>query len=73
MSSTSRTREAVLRARAICEDGLKVSLHLVPGTKEDTASCRDFLEDLRRRAWEISRARCDSRLIIWDRVSEPAR
>jgi transposase-like protein len=30
-------------------DGNKVLLHLAPGTKEDTASCREFFQDLRRR------------------------
>ena len=31
------------------EDGRKVLLHLAPGTKEDTASCTAFFEDLKRR------------------------
>ena len=30
-------------------DGQKVLLHLAPGTKEDTASCTAFFEDLKRR------------------------
>lgn len=39
-------REAVLAAWGIAETGHKVLLGLAPGTKEDTASCRDFLRDL---------------------------
>jgi len=42
-------REAVLCAWGITEDGRKVLLHLAPGTKEDTASCTAFFEDLKRR------------------------
>jgi putative transposase len=42
-------REAVLCAWGITEDGQKVLLHLAPGTKEDTASCTAFFEDLKRR------------------------
>src|SRR5262249_27123404 len=42
-------REAVLCAWGITEDGRKVLLHLAPGTKEDTASCTTFFEDLKRR------------------------
>lgn len=42
-------REAVLAAWAILADGKKVLLHLAPGTKEDTASCKEFFQDLRRR------------------------
>src|SRR5213595_3259294 len=42
-------REAVLAAWGILTDGNKVLLHLAPGTKEDTASCREFFQDLRRR------------------------
>lgn len=44
-------REAVLAAWAwgIVETGHKVLLGLAPGTKEDTASCRDFLHDLKAR------------------------
>jgi putative transposase len=42
-------REAVLAAWGIAADGGKVLLHLAPGTKEDTASCRAFFQDLRRR------------------------
>jgi putative transposase len=42
-------REAVLGAWGITEDGRKVLLHLAAGTKEDTASCTAFFEDLKRR------------------------
>src|SRR5205823_12339709 len=42
-------REAVLAAWGILGDGKKVLLHLAPGTKEDTASCKEFFQDLRRR------------------------
>jgi putative transposase len=42
-------REAVLAAWGITETGHKVLLGLAPGTKEDTASCRDFLRDLKSR------------------------
>jgi putative transposase len=42
-------REAVLAAWGITADGTKVLLHLAPGTKEDTASCREFFHDMRRR------------------------
>jgi transposase-like protein len=42
-------REAVLAAWGILCDGKKVLLHLAPGTKEDTASCREFFQDMRRR------------------------
>jgi putative transposase len=42
-------REAVLCAWGITADGRKVLLHLAPGTKEDTASCREFFHDLKRR------------------------
>ena len=44
-----RPREAVLAAWAILADGKKALLHLAPGTKEDTASCKEFFQDLRRR------------------------
>src|SRR5437667_6602840 len=36
-------------ADSITEDGRKVLLNLAPGTKEDTASCTAFFEDLKRR------------------------
>jgi len=42
-------REAVLAAWGISEGGEKVLLGLCPGTKEDTASARDFLRDLKAR------------------------
>ena len=42
-------REAVLAAWGITEQGAKVLLGLQPGTKEDTASCRDFLRDRKAR------------------------
>jgi putative transposase len=45
----SQPREAVLAAWGILVDGKKALLHLAPGTKEDTASCREFFHDLRRR------------------------
>lgn len=44
-------REAVLCAWGITDDGRKVLLHLAPGTKEDTASCTAFFEDLKRRGF----------------------
>ena len=46
-------REAVLAAWGILADGQKALLHLAPGTKEDTASCREFFHDLRRRGLPI--------------------
>jgi putative transposase len=45
----SQPREAVLAAWGILADGKKALLHLAPGTKEDTASCREFFHDMRRR------------------------
>jgi transposase-like protein len=42
-------REAVLAAWGSLADGKKTLLHLAPGTKEDTPSCREFFQDLRRR------------------------
>jgi len=45
----SQPREAVLCAWAILEDGKKLLLHLAPGTKEDTVSCREFFRDLKAR------------------------
>ncbi len=38
-------REAVLGACSICADGQKVLLHLAPGTKEDTESCKAFFQE----------------------------
>ena len=45
----SERREAVLCAWGICADGRKVLVHLAPGTKEDTESCKAFFQDLKRR------------------------
>lgn len=42
-------REAVLCAWGILEDGKKALIHLAPGTKEDTASCRALFHDLKNR------------------------
>jgi putative transposase len=42
-------REAVLAAWGIVEGGHKVLLGLASGTKEDLASCRDFLRNLKAR------------------------
>src|SRR5438045_8691704 len=42
-------REAGLGAWGGLADGKKARLHLAPGTKEDTASCREFFRDMRRR------------------------
>ena len=42
-------RAAVLAAWAVLADGKKALLHLAPGTKEDTASCKEFFQDMRRR------------------------
>lgn len=53
-------REAVLCAWGIDEEGHKVLIHLSPGTKEDTASCREFFEDMKRRGLD------DSLLVITD-------
>lgn len=39
----------MLAAWGILADGKKALLHLAPGTKEDTASCKEFFQDLRRR------------------------
>jgi putative transposase len=53
-------REAVLAAWGILGDGSKVLLHLAPGTKEDTASCREFFHDMGRRGL------CDPLLVVSD-------
>ena len=42
-------REAVLAAWGALADGKRTLLHLAPGTKEDTASCKEFFQDMRRR------------------------
>ena len=41
-----------LCAWGITDEGEKVLLHLSPGTKEDTASCTAFFQDLKRRGLE---------------------
>ena len=43
------TGEAVLAAWGVLADGHKILLHLVPMSNEDTASCREFFQDMRRR------------------------
>ena len=55
-------REAVLAACGILADGKKALLHLAPGSKEDTASCREFFQDLRRRGLP------DPLLVVSDRA-----
>lgn len=42
-------REAVLAGWGILSNGNKVLLGLLPGTKEDTVSCKEFLRDLKSR------------------------
>jgi len=42
-------REAVMAAWGITSCGAKVLLGLLPGTKEDTVSCKEFLRDLKSR------------------------
>ncbi len=42
-------REAVLAGWGITSSGAKVLLGLLPGTKEDTVSCKEFLRDLKSR------------------------
>jgi transposase-like protein len=42
-------RAAVLAAWGILADGKKALLHLAPGSKEDTVSCKEFFQDMRRR------------------------
>jgi hypothetical protein len=34
-------------------EGKKVLLHLAPGTKEDTASCREFYQDMHQRGLKV--------------------
>lgn len=53
-------REAVLAAWGITSQGSKVLLGLLPGTKEDTVSCKEFLRDLK------SRGLADPVLVITD-------
>ena len=40
-------REAVLVAWSILVDGRKVLLHLMPGSREDTESCRAMFQDMK--------------------------
>ncbi len=42
-------REAVLVAWCICLDGRKVLLHITPGSREDTESCRALFQDMKAR------------------------
>ena len=44
-----RPREAVIAAWGIGEDGRKVLLHLMAGSKEDTETVRAFFQDMRMR------------------------
>jgi putative transposase len=53
-------REAVLAAWGITSAGHKVLLGLLPGTKEDTVTCKEFLRDLK------SRGLADPVLVITD-------
>jgi putative transposase len=53
-------RESVLCAWGIDVEGNKHLLHLAPGTKEDTASCRAFIQDMKRRGF------CDALLVTTD-------
>jgi len=53
-------REAVLCAWGIDVEGNKHLLHLAPGTKEDTASCKAFIQDMKRRGL------CDPLLVTTD-------
>lgn len=53
-------REAVLCAWGIDVEGNKHLLHLSPGTKEDTASCKAFIQDMKRRGL------CDPLLVTSD-------
>jgi transposase-like protein len=53
-------REAVLCAWGIDVEGNKHLLHLAPGTKEDATSCREFIQDMKRRGL------CDPLLVTTD-------
>jgi transposase-like protein len=44
-------REAVIAAWGIGEDGRKVLLHLIAGSKEDTETVRAFFQDMRMRGF----------------------
>lgn len=56
----SERRQAVLCAWGIDTEGFKHLLHLAPGTKEDTTSCREFIQDMKRRGL------CDPLLVTTD-------
>lgn len=56
----SERRQAVLCAWGIDVEGFKHLLHLSPGTKEDTASCKAFIQDMKRRGL------CDPLLVTTD-------
>jgi putative transposase len=56
----SERRQAVLCAWGIDVEGLKHLLHLAPGTKEDAVSCREFIQDMKRRGL------CDPLLVTTD-------
>jgi putative transposase len=49
-----------VRAWGIDTEGNKHLLHLAPGTKEDTASCKEFVQDMKRRGL------CDPLLVTTD-------
>ena len=53
-------RQSVLCAWGIDSDGNKHLLHLAPGTKEDAVSCREFIQDMKRRGL------CDPLLVTTD-------
>ena len=56
----SERRQAVLCAWGIDVEGNKHLLHLSPGTKEDAASCKAFIQDMKRRGL------CDPLLVTTD-------
>jgi putative transposase len=56
----SQARQAVLGAWGIDVEGKKHLLHLAPGTKEDAVSCREFIQDMKRRGL------CDPLLVTTD-------
>ncbi len=53
-------RQAVLCAWGIDVEGNKHLLHLAPGTKEDATSCKEFIQDMKRRGL------CNSLLVTTD-------
>ena len=59
-----RPREAVLAAWGIGEEGRKVLLHLMAGSKEDTETVRAFFQDMRAPGSAIRR--------LWSRTARPA-